>query len=322
MVWDREKVVVFPFDGYLSSKRLFVIVRVLSYFKVNWESESKFSLLAASLKRWYTNEIAGVELEVSFLGKTFPVQTNSEGFVSIDLPWEHDIVDTTTLSISFRIISLPKKKYKLPEEDFIGKVFFMGLSPKTIVISDIDDTILHTNVLSKSRMVYNSVLLSPQRRHAIQNSAAFLFNLTQRDTKPIFYISNSPYNLYYYLQRFLSLKQFPTGPLFLRDYGRRNTILPEGYESHKHYKLSKIMEFFPESDFILLGDDAEHDPGIYYSMRMQYKDRIKQIFLRFVGNSNKIKNTTDWRNALNDDCIHLFHNYKEAEQIAQKLDLF
>ncbi len=322
MVWDREKVVVFPFDGYLSAGRLFVIARVLSYFKIHWERESKFALFASSLKRWYTNEIAGAELEVRFLGKSFRVQTNSEGFVSIDLPWEHDIVEPCALPISFKILSLPKKKYKVPAQGFEGKIFFMGLSPKTIVISDIDDTILHTNVLSKSRMVYNSVFLSPQKRHAIENSAAFLYNLTQRDLKPIFYISNSPYNLYYYLQRFLSCKQFPTGPLFLRDYGRRNTILPEGYDSHKHYKLSKILEFYPDSNFILLGDDAEHDPRIYYSVKEQYKDRIQQIFLRFVGDEAKTNDTKHWKNERNDDSIHLFHNYKEAEQIAQKLNLF
>ena len=322
MIWDKDKIVVFPYDGYLTSGRLFVIARVLSDFTVNWESESKFALFASSWKRWYTNEIAGAELEISFLDQKFRVQTNSEGFVSIDLPWEHNYTDACELPISFKIISLPKKKYKVAEKPFEGKIFYMGPSPKTIVISDIDDTILHTNVLSKARMVYNSVFLNPKKRKAIANSAAFLFNLTQRERKPLFYISNSPYNLYYYLQRFLSLKKFPKGPLFLRDYGRRNTILPEGYESHKHYKLSKILEFYPESKFILLGDDAEHDPGIYYSMKQEHKNRITHIFLRFVGDKTKCQQTINWKTDTGDNTIHLFKNYKEAEQIAQNLDLF
>ena len=291
MVWDKERVIVLPYDGYLSSTRLFVIIRVLSDYFIDWEKESRISLLGSSLKRFYTNEIPNVDVEVRFMDQLFLCKTNSEGFATIDVEWPNTLEKAEILPIHFKITNIPQLKYKVLDEVFDGRIFFMGLSPKVGVITDIDDTILHTNVLSKVRMVWNSVLLSPQKRKAITKSSHFLKKLTVEGELPIFYLSNSPYNLYRYLARFLLINKYPEGPLFLRDFGRRNTTLPSGYTSHKNYKISKLLESFPDTNFILIGDGAEHDPDIYLDIKKKHKERILGIFLRLVGDNKKQTST-------------------------------
>ena len=90
------------------------------------------------------------------------------------------------------------------------------------VISDIDDTILHTGVVSslKWRVLVNTIFKRARSRDALEGTANFYHKLHRghsgKKSIPIFYVSHSPWNLYRYLELFLKTDNFPKGPILLR----------------------------------------------------------------------------------------------------------
>ena len=314
MFWNNNLAVVKPYMGYLAGNRIYCVARVLKDFKVDWKKSGRWSLFGASLKRFYSNEIPYATVQVNFLNHTFIVDANKEGFIVLDEEIPIAMKEEKVLPISFKILNVPTTRIAISEKFFQGEILNPA-DPEHIIISDIDDTIIHTNVLSKVRMVYNSIMVGFEKRKMVTKANEFLQVLSQQRKFPVFYVSNSPYNLYEYLRRFMAYNQFQKGPLFLRDFGRQNTILPEDSSSHKHYVIEKLLERYPQSRFILLGDGAEHDPYIYHDMKKKYTDRIAYIFLRKIYDKNRHEVLAEWKKTIPDPCIFVFDHYDEAIEV-------
>lgn len=311
IVFNSNCAVVKPYMGYLAGNKIYCLARVMRNFTIDWKKSGRWSLLGASLKRFYSNEIPNAKVQINFLNHSFIVEANKEGFITLDAEVPINPKSEKILPISFKILNLPDEKYKNSESFFHGEILNAG-EPKRIIISDIDDTIIHTNVLSKITMVYNSIMVGFENRQMISNANKFLQLLSENSEYPIFYVSNSPYNLYEYLKRFLNYNKFQKGPIFLRDFGRQNSILPENSLSHKHYVIEKLLQRFPNSQFVLLGDGAEHDPYVYSEMKQKFTDRISHIFLRKIYIKKRDKILNQWSTVNADPSIHIFDNYEEA----------
>jgi len=311
MFWNNNHAVVKPYMGYLAGNRIYCIARVLKDFKVDWKKSGRWSLFGASLKRFYSHEIPHAKVQVNFLNHTFIVDANKEGFIVLDEEVPIASKEEKILPISFKILNVPTNRITISEEFFQGEIL-NPVQPKHIIISDIDDTIIHTNVLSKVRMVYNSIMVGFDKRKMVSKANEFLNLLSEQRKYPVFYVSNTFYNLYEYLRRFMAYNKFQKGPLFLRDFGNQNTILPEDSTSHKHYVIEKLLDRYPHSKFILLGDGAEHDPYIYHDMKKKYTDRISHIFLRKIADKKKDETLAAWKKEIPDPCIYVFDHYQEV----------
>ena len=93
---------------------------------------------------------------------------------------------------------------------------------------------------------------------------SFLNGNAGRPVNPIFYISSSPWNLYDLLRDFLELNEIPRGPIFLRDLGVDQTkFIKRSGHGEKLERALQIMSDFPELPFVLVGDSAQHDAGLY-----------------------------------------------------------
>jgi phosphatidate phosphatase APP1 len=94
---------------------------------------------------------------------------------------------------------------------------------------------------------------------------------------PVFYVSSSPWNLYAFLQGFLRHRDFPTGPVLLRDLLGNH----EG-RARKHERIEEVLALNPGLEFVLLGDSGEHDPETYADMVRAYPDRFLAVYIREV----------------------------------------
>ena len=156
------------------------------------------------------------------------------------------------------------------------------------VITDIDDTILQTGVTSllKWRLIVNSFFRNIDRRVPVGGAAEMLteyhLDKNKRPVNPIFYVSNSPWNLYIYLQGFLELNNFPKGPILLRDIRTPFDKTPKPEVEHKIAQIRNILDTYPDLNFILVGDTGQKDPVIYENIATEYPGRIKDIYLRKV----------------------------------------
>jgi len=89
-------------------------------------------------------------------------------------------------------------------------------------------------------------------------------------TSPFFYLSASPYNLYYFLSEFRQ-RFYPQGTMILRDASWMNlggllSNLTLGTEDYKVGRMDKINSWLPRRKMICIGDSTQSDPEAYGDM--------------------------------------------------------
>jgi phosphatidate phosphatase APP1 len=155
--------------------------------------------------------------------------------------------------------------------------------PQFAVISDLDDTVLRSNATSLWQMARLTLLHNAHTRLPFEGVAGFYQALQRgRDGEalnPVFYVSNSPWNLYDLLEDFLDLQGIPRGPLLLRDWSLRTLKAGEG---HKLAAIQALLEAYPGLQVVLVGDSGERDPEIYRRVVLRHPGRVLAVYLRDV----------------------------------------
>lgn len=154
-----------------------------------------------------------------------------------------------------------------------------------IVISDIDDTILHSHISRKIQKVRTLMFTPVERRRTVEPVKALIDRIVTQGAMA-FYLSNSEQNLYPLIYRFLVLNSFPVGPIFLKQMRRISDLiryrkLPTP-EVHKMKMLNIVLPMFTEKNFVLIGDNTQYDLSIYLTAAKNYPDNIKAIYIRRV----------------------------------------
>ena len=156
-------------------------------------------------------------------------------------------------------------------------------NPQYAVISDLDDTVLHSNATSLWQMARLTLLHNAHTRLPYEGVAGFYQALQRgRDGEaynPVFYVSNSPWNLYDLLEDFLDVHGIPRGPLLLRDWSLRG--LRAG-ETHKLAAIKALLDEYPGLQVVLVGDCGERDPEIYRQVVLRHPGRVLAVYVRDV----------------------------------------
>jgi phosphatidate phosphatase APP1 len=155
----------------------------------------------------------------------------------------------------------------------------------TIVVSDIDDTLVHSYIYKKVRKFRTLMFTTMEKRRAVINMQELIHNFIGEGAAPV-YLSNSEQNLYPIIYRFLNHNKFPRGPLFLKQMRSLwdviwNIKFPVR-DIHKTRTLEDLMTHFPDKKFILMGDNTQHDLSIYLSVAEKFPNNIKYIIIRKV----------------------------------------
>lgn len=133
-----------------------------------------------------------------------------------------------------------------------------------IVVSDIDDTILVTEVTSKAKMVYNSLFKKLEDRKPVADTPKFYRELSKGNfslgTPHFIYLSSSPAFLSRSLKTFIKNNDFPQGSLILK-----KSLTSGDHNTHKSEWLKQIVKKYPGKPLFLMGDSGEQDPFIYRS---------------------------------------------------------
>ncbi len=296
-----KNILIIPYRSYGSHFHIYVKGRLLDDVPLKIaQDHSFFKTLQSTYKQFDTYEIPDAEIEMILGdGNSLITKTDSEGFFLFDRlltnsiknlsdseGWvEFQVSTKITLSGSFIKQQLYfKGEFLIPEED-----------AEYGVISDIDDTILHTGVTSflKWRLLKNSLLTNAYKRIPLKGAPEFYQKLhlgkSKKNKNPIFYISNSPWNLYQYLKLFLDHNNFPKGPILLRSFKNIIDKTVSSEKPHKQKEILNILKAYPSLKFILIGDSGEHDASIYTDIAAQYPDRILAIYLKSVKHRRQMK---------------------------------
>jgi phosphatidate phosphatase APP1 len=155
--------------------------------------------------------------------------------------------------------------------------------PQFAVVSDLDDTVLHSHATNLWQMARLTLLHNAHTRLPFEGVAEFYQALQRgRDGEaynPVFYVSNSPWNLYDLLEDFLDVHGIPRGPLLLRDWSLRN--LRAG-ETHKLAAIEGLLTLYPGLQVVLVGDCGERDPEVYRQVVLRHPGRVLAVYVRDV----------------------------------------
>ncbi|MFJ9392357.1 App1 family protein [Nocardioides sp. NPDC101246] len=238
------------------------------------EGERVGAAVRRTVRHFLTDELPGVPLRVTVGDATADVVTDDEGYFvarlrpnpeSLESPWT---LGTVELAGEFRGVTGAHRatvEVRVPAAD-----------AQFGVISDIDDTILETGVQRIGRMVRQTLTGSALTRTPFPGAPELYRDLAAR-ANPVFYISSSPWNLYAFLDAFVRHRDFPRGPLLLRDLLGN----ADGRES-KTGRIDEVLALHPGLQFVLLGDSGEHDPATYADTVRRHPGRILAVYIREV----------------------------------------
>jgi phosphatidate phosphatase APP1 len=248
-------------------------VRDLSFKEYSWIKNFK-----TIVGLFRTRPISNENFEMVFDNGLIKGSTDESGAF-----WcEVELNEKQTRLVEIRILSSGEQV--LLTEDLYPNTIH-AVDSHTIVISDLDDTLIHSFIRNKLVQIKTLLFTTVEKRKAVKDMAHLIkrFALAGADA---FYLSNSEQNLYPMLFRFLTINRFPPGPLFLRQYIHVRDMVTRRLlgkkHSHKMDMLGKLMELFPNKKFILIGDNTQKDLSIYLRLADMFPERIRYIIIRKV----------------------------------------
>jgi phosphatidate phosphatase APP1 len=238
-------------------------------------------LARVAYERFLTLETIAHEVRVSWGGQQAAAVSDSGGFIDVSFPLSAAPLATTHAEI--RLTDTAAQAAVAPP--VLATVFGLNPAASFGVISDIDDTVLETELTNPYRRALQLIYSEQRMRLPFDGIAALFTAFTQRHS-PIFYVSNAPWNLYGHVAELLDHHEIPKGPLLLRDSRFAERIVPESpggeLRVHKQRALRRIVEDHPGLPFVMLGDSSRRDPLRYVEVAEAYPGRVAAIYIRRV----------------------------------------
>mgnify|MGYP001573251107 CR=1 FL=1 len=299
MSWlKKDPLQIIAFQSYGTDTHFYARGRALEDESIDLEDQHIWHLIVNTWKRFETDEIKHVGLDITLPNnKVVKVTSDDHGYFIAEENLKNlkaltDEEGWLPFELSYNDANC---KQKIQQGNrFPGELLIPSSKAQYAIASDIDDTILHTGVVSilKWKVIYNSIFKHANNRIPLEGSADFYHKLHRgvsgKNANPIFYVSHSPWNLYRYLELFLRQNNFPKGPILLRSLSNLLRKKPQNEKPQKQKEILNLLKTYPDLPFILIGDSGEHDPDIYMEIAEDYPDRILAIYLRSVKHKKKM----------------------------------
>lgn len=278
-----KNVRLISYNGYGNNDLINFEGRVLKDRKITatQSDDNIFKNIERMYKHFGSIELPGVSVTATFGHETRSVLTDDEGYYKFEFPFE-SCIDKNQLWHQIGVKLSEGEQFEASQTAWIQVPL-----PKTSfgVISDIDDTILQTGSSNLLKTITTTFTKNADTRLSFAGVHEFYSGLQKGNApypvNPIFYLSNSPWNLYDFLDEFMELKNIPKGSLLLRDWGLddEKTIVDD---NHKLNTIAKVLNTYPKLPFILIGDSGEKDPEYYQKIVQQFPNQIHAIYIRDV----------------------------------------
>ncbi|MGB1286968.1 MAG: App1 family protein, partial [Aggregatilineales bacterium] len=273
---DNADAHIVCYRGYGNSSRVIVRGRVFRNYHVNpaTEQDTVWRNLLNMYRRFESDEFPHAPLEIHLNGQIIETIASDEGFFYAEI----DVKTALPPGEITYTIRLQEMDHAISST---GMIHIPVQDCKRGIISDIDDTVIHTHVTHLIKMAQLTFLGNAFTRLPLAGVAAFYRALqrgTQQSQHPIFYVTNSPWNLHDLLVDFFRIQKIPRGIFFMQDFGFRKGVLLKS-ERHKQDVIIELLMLYPEMNFVLIGDSGEHDGHTYRDIVRDYPGRILAIYI-------------------------------------------
>lgn len=290
--------VILPYDGYGYAARSGGWIRVLARIVLAkpgaFEGGQHKAQVIEDGIRGFRNFTSAVlpfgKVTVEVNGTKFEVEADRGGVIdaklAIDLPvgWQ-----------SVKFMTADGRSVE-------ARILVISESQRFGVISDVDDTVVVTALPRPLLAAWNSFVLSEHARVATPGMAVMMQRvLAEYPGSPTIYLSTGAWNVAQTLQRFMSRNLYPRGPVLLTDWGPTDRAWFRSGMQHKVDQLRRLADEFPNIQWVLIGDDGQHDPTIYAEFARRYPEHVRAIVIRQLtpseavlagGRSSDLRKTT------------------------------
>jgi phosphatidate phosphatase APP1 len=229
-------------------------------------------------RRFDSEPVADVEVEVSFRGEQGLVRSDAEGYWSLTLPGG---------APARSLWEIAEARPAGTQKVFLQPVLCVPDDAAFGVLSDIDDTVLESNVTDWQTAAQLTFLHNARTRKPLEGVAGLYRALQKgRDgqgSNPLFYVSASPWNLYDLLEDFLTLNDIPPGPLMLRDVDLdRQSWQAATQARSKVESMELLMCRYPKLRWLLVGDSGQVDAELYAGLVSRFPGRVLAVYIRDI----------------------------------------
>jgi phosphatidate phosphatase APP1 len=243
----------------------------------------------ALLRLFMVKPYAGIELQMNWKDQTYNCRTDTDGFFKFD--WKNE----SLLQQGWNEVIVKAKINNNIIAEAKGKVF-IPYSTQYGFISDIDDTFLISHSSNLRKRLFVLFTQNARTRKPFEGVVQHYQLLAQSNTtkdalNPFFYVSSSEWNLYEYILEFTRVNEIPEGVFLLNQLKRFSQLLKTGQNHHKtkFTRIARILESYPDQQFVLLGDSSQQDPYIYEAIVAHFPKQIHAVYIRDVYAKNKQK---------------------------------
>ncbi len=253
--------------------------------------DSTLKNLHSTWRRVTRREARGVRVRARFRGIELETRSNRAGFFDFEIEPPGPLPpDRVWHEVELRLVDPPRE----PSEGVhaTSRVLVPPATADFAIISDIDDTVVRTDVTNWLRMLRIVLLTNAHSRlpfdHVDTLYRALQLGPQGTSYNPIFYVSSSPWSFYDLLEHFFRAHDIPVGPLFLKKYAFSRQHLRSGtHHTHKLRWIRMLFDTHPELSWVLIGDSGQQDPEIYRETVRAYPGRVKIIYIRDVTNPQR-----------------------------------
>lgn len=267
-----------------------------------------------------------VIIRVHFDEQMVETKTDADGYFRVDLPLVQPLAPGWH-TVKAELVSQTIKPEKILAEGE-GLVLIPNATP-FICVSDIDDTFLisHSATIAKRLLVL--LTQNAHSRDPFEGVVAHYRLLTEAAsgptaTNPFFYVSSSEWNLYDYILEFSRKNGLPDGIYLLSQLKRLSQVLQTGKTKHltKFERIVRVIETYPDQQFILLGDDSQQDPVIYESIVRHFRQQVRCVYIRRIHprKQHQTQALVEAIEAMGVSCCY-FANSAEAHQHSLRIGL-
>jgi phosphatidate phosphatase APP1 len=270
--WARPAVLLFPAVGTPASVTL--SGRVLKH-----GSSGGSTALSKNLRSLTSSNWEGAKVELRYAGRTATAVSGHDGNFSVtfsgaDKPFAVGF-DTAEAHVDGADVG-------------IATVNVVAVKAPFFVVSDFDDTLAVTNVVSGTGMLKAALTEDSTTQPVVEGMSDFYACLEEdKADRPGFaLVSGSPAQYVNRVREFLTGHKFPVFGVYLRD------LSPATLSNYKQPVIRALLKELPNA-VVLVGDSGEHDPEVYSQMRSEFPERVKAIYIRDAGHAEDAKRFAD-----------------------------
>lgn len=261
----------------------------------------------------------GKQIVVQIAGRRYRLLERSakngqfRGKVELDRAEVESFVETSPCGafLPFQVIAAGEDDRAFPAR--IQLLEHAGLS----IISDIDDTVKHTDVASRKSMLANTFL----REFSTVPGISELFKTWEEQGAAFHYVTSSPWQLFCPLSELFLTAGLPGGTFHMKSIRFRDPSVLRLFIARRWGKrkaIKHILQTFPCRKFVLVGDSGEKDPETYGVMARKFPQQVERIYIRDLNGKNS--HQARYARAFHNLPEHVWQVFREPSEIPDRLD--